>query len=123
MTSSVVLSLITLLGTKHFVVDFLLQNKYQYENKGTYGHLGGLLHAALHGIATAGCVFVFNSLTLSIALGLLDSIIHYHIDWLKVKVTKKKNWTANTHDQFWYLLGFDQYLHFLTYMLIVKLTM
>ncbi len=29
----------------HFLVDFVLQTPFQYRNKGTYGHAGGLLHA------------------------------------------------------------------------------
>lgn len=43
------------LFTKHFIVDFPLQAfPYQYQNKGTYGHPGGLLHS--------GCISLAPSL-------------------------------------------------------------
>jgi hypothetical protein len=33
-------------------------------------------------------------------------------------------WSANTHEQFWWLLGLDQYLHALTYIgLIATVTL
>lgn len=115
------LLLITLLFTKHFVVDFLLQNKYQYSNKGIYGHPGGVLHATIHGLATALC-FLWYSPELFIYLGILDAIIHYHIDWAKVRINARMKWSANTHEQFWWLLGLDQYLHTLTYIGLVTLT-
>jgi hypothetical protein len=44
--------LVTLLFTKHFIVDFPLQTQFQSNNKGNYGHLGGVLHAFLHGLGT-----------------------------------------------------------------------
>ena len=36
------------LMAKHALADFFLQTKYQWANKGRYGHPGGLLHAAIH---------------------------------------------------------------------------
>jgi hypothetical protein len=54
-----ILLVLLLLTIKHFVVDFLLQNKFQWSNKGTYGHVGGVLHAALHGIGTYLCFLPF----------------------------------------------------------------
>lgn len=116
------LILLTLLGVKHFIVDFPLQNKFQWSNKGTYGHAGGILHAGLHGTGTYCSMlllFGFSSVLLAFALGLIDMLIHYHVDWAKMNINKKYNWAPNTHEEFWWLLGFDQLLHFLTYVLIV----
>jgi hypothetical protein len=114
------LLLIFLLFTKHFIVDFLLQGPYQYLNKGTYGHLGGILHAFLHGIATLICLyFVSEYHLLSLALATIDMVVHYHIDWLKVNINNKYGWKCNSSDKFWVLLGIDQYLHALTYILII----
>ena len=114
------LILILLLFTKHFFVDFPLQTKYQYKNKGTYGHPGGILHAGLHGLGT---YFVLSlciaPVTLVITLALADFFLHYHIDWGKMKLNKILNWTPMTHEQFWWLLGLGQYLHALTYIGIV----
>lgn len=114
------LIILLLLFTKHFIIDFPLQKPYQYLNKGTYGHPGGLLHSGLHGAATWLCLVWFAPF-LSIVLGVVDFIVHYHIDWAKMNLNAKMGWGANTHEQFWWLLGFDQYLHALTYIGIVAL--
>lgn len=107
---------------KHLLVDFPLQGAYQYSNKGTYGHPGGILHAALHAIATAIVLLSFQfSLGLAVAVGFLELLVHYHIDWGKVNLNKKLGWGMNTHEQFWWLLGFDQFLHQITYLAIAFL--
>lgn len=114
------LILIAFLFTKHFVVDFPLQKPYQYLNKGTYGHPGGILHSGLHGIFTALC-FMWYAPVAAIYLGLIDMLVHYHIDWAKMNINKKYGWGANTDEQFWWLLGLDQFLHALTYVGLVAL--
>ena len=105
------------LFTKHLIVDFFMQTPYQYLNKGTYGHAGGILHAALHCIATA-LVLSLCGVYIPAAglLGLLDGIIHYHVDWGKVKINRHYGWLPNNSEKYWWLLGIDQYLHTLTYL-------
>ncbi len=107
---------------EHLIIDFPLQTPYQYLNKGTYGHPGGLLHSLLHLIGTAlvvviilGTEFWFGALM----MGVVDGVLHYHIDWAKVKMTKYFGWAPTTHEQYWWLLGVDQFLHMLTYWMIV----
>lgn len=117
---SATLLLMTLLFTKHFIVDFPLQKPYQYLNKGTYGHPGGLLHSALHGIGTYLCLAWWAPFA-ALALALFDTVIHYHVDWAKVKINKHFGWGPTTHEQFWWLLGLDQFLHALTYIAIVSM--
>lgn len=114
------LFLMFLLLTKHFIVDFPLQTKFQWSNKGTYGHLGGILHASLHAIGTFACLYWYAPIA-AVYLSLTDCFVHYHVDWLKMNLNKKLNWGPNTHEQFWWLLGLDQYLHALTYVMIVFL--
>jgi hypothetical protein len=121
MTSTETLLCLSLLFTKHFVVDFPLQKPYQYLNKGTYGHPGGILHASLHGLGTIAALWMFTNLQMVLLLGFMDAIIHYHIDWAKMKMNKVFGWGATTHEQFWWLLGLDQYLHAMTYILLVAL--
>lgn len=108
------------LVTKHFILDFMLQPKYQWANKGTYGHGGGLVHAGQHALGTGGLIFFvpeFAAIAL-LVMG-LEFTIHYHIDWAKMQINKRTGWDANKHPQFWYLTGFDQYLHMLTYVWIL----
>lgn len=96
------------LFTKHFVFDFLLQTPYQYLNKGKYGHPGGILHSGLQGIGTL--------LILGPIAAMIDFVVHYHVDWSKVQLNRRYGWRPDTSEKFWWLLGFDQYLHTLTYL-------
>lgn len=113
---------------KHLIVDFFLQTPYQYKNKGTYGHLGGLLHAALHGLSTGLIVVLFgNHSSVGYLFAIVEGVIHYHIDWLKVNLTKNK-WSHMesdglkiTSDHFFDALGIDQFLHNITYVAIYLL--
>lgn len=117
-----VILLLAFFGIKHFVVDFPLQGPYQWMNKGTYGHPGGLLHAALHGIGTVASLWLFADLPWIFLMMLFDVVVHYHIDWAKMKLNARYGWKANEHPQFWWLLGFDQLLHWLTYCIIIGWT-
>ena len=116
-----VLLVLLLLTIKHFVVDFLLQFRYQWSNKGTYGHPGGLLHAGLHGIGTFLCLFLLVGSAEAYVAALADAAIHYHIDWAKMNINAHMGWGPTTHEQFWWLLGLDQFLHSLTYLAIIGL--
>ena len=117
---NITLTLITLLFIKHFVVDFLLQHRYQYSNKGNYGHFGGVLHAGLHGVGTALCFYWYAPIA-CVSLAIVDAFLHYHIDWAKVKLNAQFGWGPTTHEQFWWLLGADQLLQALTYIFLVNL--
>ena len=120
MTTTAILWLFFWLFTKHFVVDFPLQaNPYQYKNKGTYGHAGGILHSGLHGIATFLVLSFFVPSYIAAWLSIADFTVHYHIDWAKMNLNKKTGWGPLTSEWFWIALGFDQYLHYLTYLAIV----
>lgn len=103
----------TALIGKHFVCDFLLQHRYQWQNKGKYGHGGGLLHAAIHAVGTF-VVMVWVSLEMGIWTALVDGLIHYHIDWLKAQLGARLNLTYSCR-LYWILFGLDQMLHYLTY--------
>ena len=114
------LVLIALLFTKHFVVDFPLQTKFQWSNKGTYGHIGGILHAYLHAMGTMLCFWWYAPMA-CIYLGFVDMVIHYHIDWAKMNLNEKMGWKPDNSEKFWWLLGLDQFLHAMTYVGLVAL--
>lgn len=105
--------------TKHFVVDFLLQTPYMYMNKGDIRHPGGYVHAFSHAFVTAVILVLMSHISpqalLVVFIG--ELIAHYLIDYGKVTIGKRHQLTPNT-DSFWKLLGFDQYLHYLTYFCI-----
>jgi hypothetical protein len=111
--------IIAFLFLKHFIVDFPLQGPFHYLNKGIYGHEGGLQHAMLHGIGTSLVLVWFVNPFAASLFGILDFLIHYHVDWAKMNLNRKLGYAPNTHEQFWWLLGFDQLIHSLTYIFIV----
>lgn len=86
-----------------------------YKNKGTYGHIGGLVHSLLHGISTFCIALFFTDVHTSFIVGIIDEVLHYHIDWAKMNINKKFGWTATNSENFWKLVGVDQTLHLLTY--------
>lgn len=124
--TTALITLMVLLFTKHFVVDFLLQFPWHYNNKSKYGHPGGISHAFSHCLFT-GMSLILVSLVFTIHWGfflilflaMLDGVLHYHIDWAKVKIKEHFGWGPTTHEEFWILTGFDQYLHALTYIAII----
>jgi hypothetical protein len=115
-----ILAAVAVLMLKHAVADFYLQTSYQYLNKGTYGHPGGILHAGIHTALTPLVYLVLAPASLILAAGIAfgEFLAHYHIDWLKEQVTRGNRWTTQDRG-FWYALGTDQFVHGLTYLLIV----
>lgn len=114
------LAAIAVLMVKHTVADFYLQTPYQYLNKGTYGHPGGLLHAGIH-VALTPLVYLLlapASLLIAAAIALGEFVLHYHIDWFKERTTRRQSLTPQDAC-FWHVLGTDQLLHGLTYVAIV----
>ncbi|HXG79413.1 MAG TPA: DUF3307 domain-containing protein [Methyloceanibacter sp.] len=114
------LAAVAILMVKHAVADFYLQTPYQYLNKGKYGHPGGFLHAGIHAALTPFVYFVLlpGSLLMAAALAAGEFVLHYHIDWLKERITQANGWTPQDRG-FWCALGTDQLLHGLTYVGIV----
>jgi hypothetical protein len=113
------LILMTLLIYKHFIFDFLYQPPYQWQNKGTYAHPGGIFHAGQHGACSFFILLAFTNAWTAIALAIFEFIVHYHIDWAKMNINRKMGWRAEKDSQFWILLGADQLLHYLTYVVLV----
>ena len=113
-----IIIVLVLLQVKHFIADFWLQFPYMIEEKGTYLAEGGRHHALVH---TAGTfltlAFVMSdSVELAVYLAFLDGFIHYHIDWAKQQLNRG----LTVQDRmFWFYLGLDQGLHYLTYIAIV----
>ncbi|MGV1014942.1 MAG: DUF3307 domain-containing protein [Methyloceanibacter sp.] len=114
------LAAVAVLMLKHTAADFFLQTPYQYLNKGTYGHPGGLLHSAIHVVLTPLVYLVLapGSFLVAGAIALGEFLVHYHVDWAKEQVTHRNGLTSDCPG-FWYALGTDQLMHGLTYIAIV----
>jgi len=104
---------------KHFICDFPLQAyPWIYLNKGKYLHPGGICHAAIHGLGTLLVLAPFIGAA-AITYALIDMLVHYHIDWAKMNLTRRHDLKPDNSEWFWILLGIDQLLHHLTYFAII----
>lgn len=112
---TVLIWLIVAFQVKHFIADFLFQNKYILSYRHRYGHPAGILHVAIHALFSAIILWLLpiNILTFALILG-AEAVVHYHIDWLKEQVNRRLGLGPNS-SLFWIALGFDQLLHQLTY--------
>jgi hypothetical protein len=110
--------LLALLFVKHWLIDFVFQTDAEVQNKGIYGNPVGLVHSVKHGAATGVIMllFVYSAFD-AVILGLIDSLLHYHIDWIKMRFGNRDIATK----AFWAQLGLDQLAHSLSYLFIVCL--
>lgn len=107
---------LALLAIKHWYVDFVIQTSNELKDKGTYGAWLGIKHSLKHGVASAVIFLALDvSFFFSLVIGILDAVIHYHVDWAKMNYGSKDM----SDPKFWHHLGFDQLIHFLTYLLLV----
>lgn len=120
--SSAVLLGFAILAVKHTIADYFLQTAYQYRNKGTYGHPGGILHSGIHIALTPSVFLVLPAASLAQAIAILagEFVVHYHLDWSKEQLIKR-NHLAQTDPWFWHLFGLDQLGHSLTYVAIIAI--
>lgn len=115
--SVTVLILLASFGVKHFIADFWLQTSNMVAEKGIYGKMGGIHHALLHGLLTYLVIyFVIKNSDLAAAAFVIDFLLHYHIDWFKQQVNKNLTYTDKL---WWFYMGADQALHYLTYIGII----
>ena len=108
---------VTVLGmafaTKHFLADFILQTNWMARGKEQRSEWGPplLAHALCHAILTL--VITLVTAPQLWWLSLIDLVVHLAIDRSKTLVAQRGGWRTD-EAQFWWLLGFDQYLHQLT---------
>jgi hypothetical protein len=111
----IILVTLALLQVKHWYVDFVNQSDDEVAHKGTYLDWRGLTHSLKHGLGTFLICLLVATPELALAVGALDFVLHYHIDWAKM------NWGNRdiTTKAFWRHLGLDQMAHQLSYLLII----
>jgi hypothetical protein len=104
---------------KHLLCDFVLQTRFQLSTKGYYGHLGGFVHAGCHVLFSVPVLLILTHSPIAIAGAVAcEFVIHYHIDWLKARTERVRNWTPEDNI-YWVAFGADQFLHQVTYIVIV----
>lgn len=115
-----ILLLLTLFQIKHYFSDFVVQTYTQTVYKGKYGNPIGMSHSLDHIVTSMLILWIYSFfypiVILSIVyIPILEGIIHYHIDWIKVKFGSKD---INS-SLFWNQFGLDQLAHQLTYISVV----
>ena len=123
MTSALLLILVLLFQVKHLLADFVWQTGWMVSNKGLYGHPGGIVHAGLHGLLTVP-VLIWTPMSVGtvLAVAAVESVLHYHIDWIKDRLLTRSAWTPRDKG-YWRLTGLDQFAHQLTYLAILWLAL
>jgi hypothetical protein len=112
------LLVLALLFIKHWFADFVVQFDYMVQEKGMYGANGGVHHMLIHMILTYIIVWLLFDPTLAILVATVDGLVHYHIDWLKMNISRWRGLTIKDWE-FWMWLGADQLAHALTYLALV----
>ena len=115
-----ILLLLLLLQIKHWHSDFVIQTYMQTVKKGVWLHPCGISHSLDHVWGTLVALMIFNffvplqAITI-LCVALFEGIIHYIIDFVKVKYGCKDS----TKSLFWNQFGMDQLAHQLTYLAMV----
>lgn len=107
--------ILSLLMIKHFYVDFVHQTSEHVKFKGVYGHFKGIEHSFLHGLFTAAIFWIWFDPVWASIIGLIDFVLHYHIDYVKMKYGEKDP----NQKAYWVHFGLDQLAHNLTYIFII----
>jgi hypothetical protein len=106
-----------ILQVKHFVADFVFQTDRMVQEKGVYGARHGIYHSLVQSAGTF-LAFAWIHPALGIITAFVDFLAHYHIDWAKININKKYNYTPADR-KFWFWLGLDQLAHQITYIFLV----
>src|ERR1700733_9389823 len=94
-TGATVLFALLAFQVKHLVCDFIIQTRYQVDNKGYYGRIGGLIHAGWHIVFSIPALLILTSDAKLIgALLAGEFLVHYHTDWLKARTQRQRGWTT-----------------------------
>jgi hypothetical protein len=114
------MEILLLLLIKHAVIDLGLQG-YISGTKLEYFGRKLFIHGTQHGIGTLLVLTAFvQSFELAFVLGVLDWILHWHIDYCKTQYLTRRAISIDSR-HFWWIQAVDQILHYLTYFLIVLL--
>ena len=114
------LILLLLIQIKHCYADFVLQTYMQTVKKGVWMDPIGISHTLDHIYCSLIALLVFSlfvplSASSILLVSLVEGVIHYLVDYTKVKYGSKDN----TKPLFWTQFGLDQLAHQATYLAMV----
>jgi hypothetical protein len=104
---------------KHSYADFTIQTYLQTVRKGIYRDWVGITHSLDHVWASVIALLIFSvfhpiPIFLIPIIALIEGIVHYHIDWVKVRFGCKDQ----SNPAFWAQFGLDQLAHQICYLII-----
>jgi hypothetical protein len=114
------LFLLLLLQIKHCYADFVMQTYIQTVKKGVWLDPTGISHTTDHMICTLVAMLIFSffvpvSAIAIILVTFIEGVVHYLVDYSKVKYGCKDN----TKPVFWTQFGLDQLAHQVTYIWMI----
>lgn len=130
-TSDLVLLFVLLSGflMKHLLADFHFQDANMAKSKGILFDGLGMLHSFIQAFGSVVVIFftlgflfnksptpifdVSHAIAISLLIGAIDFVLHYAIDYTKVNTSRDYTFQDL---KYWINLGFDQYLHNLSYL-------
>jgi hypothetical protein len=117
-----ILLLLLLLQIKHWYADFVIQTYMQTVKKGVWLNPIGISHSVDHIWGTLTVLLILNFFVpipvwIILIIALAEGIIHYFIDFVKVKYGCKDN----TKPLFWNQFGMDQLAHQACYIIIAAI--
>lgn len=115
---STVSALLVAMAAKHWLIDFVGQTEWMARGKERVTGWGAPLagHAAAHALGTLAIALLYKPSLWW--LGLADLVVHGLIDRAKAIVAHRTRF-AMTDPRFWWLMGFDQFLHQVTNIALV----
>ena len=117
---STISALLVVMAAKHYSADFVAQTEWMARGKERVTGWAAPLaaHAGLHAIGTLGIALLFKPALWWLAL--VDLAVHGLIDRGKTMVAHRTRYPT-TDPRFWWLMGFDQFLHQVTNVALVAM--
>ncbi|MCE8511963.1 DUF3307 domain-containing protein [Ruegeria pomeroyi] len=115
-TIASLLLVLGLLQVKHMFADFFLQTPRMLSGRCQYWHLGRAQHAGIHALGSVLLFLVVGApAVFALVIAVLEWVVHFNIDYGKASYSDRNALQPN-QAKYWYAMGFDQFLHQLTYL-------
>jgi len=119
MTPEFLILLVLLFQFKHLLADWVLQSAWMVKHKATWGHPGGIAHAATHAALTLPVLLIAGlGIVAALIVALIEFVVHYQTDWAKANYTRSHGHTPKDK-AYWVWMGIDQFAHQITYVAIL----
>ena len=102
----------------HWLADFVLQSDRIAKEKSS-NNLMLFYHCLIYGTMFAGATIMANYGVKGLWYGLLIGLIHFPVDYVTSRLNSKF-YKAGKNHEFFVSIGFDQWIHFVTIILLGK---